>query len=166
MKLLPMHPLTRFAVCTIAAGSQLFSQQCFTADRNGALQFEVTQQAPPPLHNANEASYLFFPETAGASQNIAALNTSDATLSGMPGDSLFEHYYWLWANRCQNLFGNPAGCTGWNTKGNPVDPAVSVHGQVASPNDVAFFTSYESANNCTLAQAAQILRYPPETVNS
>jgi hypothetical protein len=116
-------------------------QPCFDETANRDLPFAVFQQSPAPA--VHQAGYRYYPLTAAASMDLGSLNRSRAGI-GL--------YYFLWANRCHDL-GSNAGVCGWNKKGNLVFPRLTnATGEVRT-----FFTGFGKANDCTLAQAAQVL---------
>jgi hypothetical protein len=143
--------LKRFIIGLVAFASVARTvQNCFDETANKNLPFEVIQQAPPPL-DAHESNYRYFPLSASASMDLESLNRSRAPL---------DLYSFLWANRCHDL-GSNAGVCGWNKKGNLVAPRMTT----ATGEVRTFFTSFQRANDCTLAQAARLLGYPGKTID-
>lgn len=109
-------------------------QTCFDAASNKGLPFPVLWQVPPP-RDFSEPGYAYYPMTATASTKMEALNSTRAPI---------EKYFFLWANRRED---------GWNKKGNVLLPALKTSAGEIRP----FFSDFEHANGCTLAQAARVL---------
>jgi len=116
---------------------------CVGPDAKSESTFEVIQQAAPPAVD-DDPGYRYWPATSTVSLNISGLNSSKA--------QAIKKYWFHWANRCQPGIGRRA--CGWNPKGNLVFPRLTIE---AGGEIRTFFSSHESANACTLAQAAHAL---------
>ena len=141
--------MLRYLTCALISAASCATpaaENCFSAADSKDVPFEVLWQVPPPIE-VTDPHYPHYPTTGAASQDLAKLNGTHA--------GSLDLYYFLWANRCHDL-GFNAGVCGWNKKGNVVFPKLTTdRGEVRT-----FFSSFERANDCTLAQAARVLGYP------
>ena len=130
-------------ISLVAAGlAYAAGPTCFDASSNKNLPFDVWWQVPPP-HDFNQAGYEYFPMTGAASTKMEALNSTRA---------LIDEYFFLWANRRED---------GWNKKGNVALPPIKTAAGEVRP----FFTNFERANACTLAQARSVLGVPQQKLD-
>ena len=112
---------------------------CFTERDNGALTFEMIQQAPPPAIGVS--NYAFFPMTGTATMQLGTLDRS------RPGYAL---YYFQWSNRSNAPL--------FNARGKQLTRKPNFQAAAGTPRKQRTpFSSVERANACTLAQTATLL---------
>ena len=131
------------ALLAAAPVAALAGPVCFTAADNARLSFQVIEQAPPP-HKADQDGYIYYPLTAAASMQLAAV------IHAAPQ---FPAYWFQWANRSNAVLSNSAG-TVVVRKAN-LQPSLAGKRQQRTA-----FTSVARANACTLAQTASVLGLP------
>jgi hypothetical protein len=133
---------------------------CYGPDDGGRAPFRVFRYpSRPPLSNAAVA-YKYYPLTDSASSQASIINAGSTTN--------VRRTYFMWANLCDaapnnSCFRHPANAESYSF-GNP--PAMPQYPDPITHQHVLFkMTSWERANNCTLAQAAFALSYDDAKVD-